>query len=145
VKTEAPNNEVEDVIEDLTFLGDRDAQIAYINELGQKLPPFPNELRTDANYVHGCMSRVWIVPKLVDGKFQFEADSDALFTKGLVAIALLIFRGKSPEDVLKTEVESVFQRMGLHRYVSPQRRNGLYAMVKRIKLFAADHIAASSK
>jgi cysteine desulfuration protein SufE len=145
VKTESPNNELEELIEDLAFLDDRSDQITYLNELGQRLPPFPSHLRNEVNEVHGCMSRVWIAPRLVDGKFQFEADSDALFTKGLVAIALMLFRGKSPQEVLQTDVEPVFERMGLHRYVSPQRRNGLFAMVKRIKQFAANGVAPSEK
>lgn len=135
-------SELDELLDTFDLLEEWEERYAYIIELGVKLPPLPEELRTDQHKVQGCLSTVWLVPSLVNGKLEFVADSDAAIVKGLVAILLIIYRGRTPEDALQVSVDDLFAKMGLKQHLSSTRRNGLYAMVKRVKSFAAQHVAA---
>lgn len=112
-------------------------------EIGRKLPPMPAELKVDENYVHGCSSRVWMVCEVKEEKggiLEFIADSDSHIVKGLVAVLMIVYSGKTPEEILKTDVTGVFTQMELQNHLSPTRANGFQAMVKRIKALALTRI-----
>lgn len=124
-----------EIIDDLSFLEEGLEQTRYIMELGQKLEK-SDTLHSEENKIFGCLSQVWISITLVDGKLQFKGDSDSLFTKGLVAMVLTFFTDKTPIEACELDIMSDFSRQGLQKHISPSRRNGLAAMVKRIKTYA---------
>lgn len=142
--TTSSKAQLDDLLDTFDLLEEWEERYAYIIELGAKLPPLPEEHRIDANKVQGCLSTVWLVPSLKEGKLDFVADSDAAIVKGLVAILLIIFRSKTPEEAMQLSVDDLFAKMGLKQHLSSTRRNGLYAMVKRVKLFAADHLSSAA-
>lgn len=112
----------------------------YLIDLGRKLPAFPPTLQTDAYKVRGCMSQVWLVPgHPADNpkSFAFAADSDAHIVKGLIAVLGVLFSGQPAEAVAKIDPEAAFHELGLDQHLSPSRRNGLVAMVQKIKQYAA--------
>ena len=106
-------------------------------ELGKQLPPLEEAAHTAANKVRGCASQVWLVAK-VSGSAEepivsFEGDSDALIVKGLVAIALMIYSGKTAREILAIDAAPILRELGLHDHLTPQRSNGFAAMIGRIK------------
>jgi cysteine desulfuration protein SufE len=123
---------------DLADLDDWEDRYRYIIELGRMLPPFPDALRTETNKVRGCTSQVWITSSLERPEadspavLEFRGDSDAHIVRGLVAILLALYQGKTPDDILQIDAKSVFAEFGLKDHLSPQRSNGFYAMVERI-------------
>lgn len=94
------------------------------------------EQHTEENKVHGCQSQVWLHAKNEDGLIRFEADSDALIVKGLIALLLRVYNGRTPSEILLTDPHFITM-IGLDRHLSPTRANGLGAMLKKIKLYAA--------
>lgn len=127
-------------IEDFEFLGD-DWQDRFksLIELGEELPALPAEHYADANLVQGCQSKVWLVADVLPGdplRLTFQADSDAKLVKGLVALLLLIYAGKTPREILDYDAEGLFQRLQLSKHLVPMRSNGLRSMVNRIRQFA---------
>jgi cysteine desulfuration protein SufE len=128
---------VESLMADFEVLDDWEERYRYVIELGRALPPFDEKWRNATYKVMGCASQVWIHPTVetVNGKLtlRFTGDSDALIVKGLIAIALIIFSGKSPEQILAQDAARIFQELGLKDHLTPQRSNGLASMVERIK------------
>ncbi len=109
-----------------------------IIDLGKKLEPLGDEHKTAANKVHGCTSQVWLIcSRLDDGRLHFVADSDAHIVRGLIAIVLMIFSDRTPEEIAAADPMPWFERLGLDKHLSPMRSNGLHAMVGRIKALAA--------
>ncbi|RUZ52904.1 SufE family protein, partial [Mesorhizobium sp. M7A.F.Ca.US.007.01.1.1] len=105
-------------------------------ELGEALPPFPDEQRSPANKVPGCVSQVWLTTERgagADPVITFTGDSDAHIVRGLVAIMLALFSGRTASEIQKTDAEATLKELGLDEHLSPQRANGLRSMVKRIK------------
>jgi cysteine desulfuration protein SufE len=102
-------------------------------ELGRELPPFPESARTDANKVRGCVSQVWIEDGLENGAIRLKGDSDSHLVRGLVAIAIAIYDGKTPADVLTVDARAIFHELGLEQHLTPQRSNGVRAMIERIR------------
>lgn len=136
----APDLTFEALKENFELLDDWDDRYRYIIDLGRKLPAFPVDLQTEANKVRGCMSQVWLVPGRSgadSAAFAFAADSDAHIVKGLVAILGILFSGQRPADVAQIDAEAAFRELGLDQHLSPSRRNGLVAMVQKIKEYAA--------
>ena len=123
--------------EDFELLGDWEERIAYLIELGRGLEPLPDEERTDANKVRGCASQVWLVSRFEDGKLHFRGESDALIPKGLIAVALRLYDGRTPADILAFDAKAGFERLGLSGALTQQRANGLASMVARIRQEAA--------
>ena len=123
--------------EDFELLGDWEERIAYLIELGRGLDPLPDEERTDANKVRGCASQVWLVSRFEDGKLHFRGESDALIPKGLIAVALRLYDGRTPADILAFDAKAGFERLGLSGALTQQRANGLASMVARIREEAA--------
>lgn len=132
--------ELDELAETFEFLGDWEERYRYLIELGRKLPPMPEAEHTDANKVRGCMSQVWLTHRVEPGPpltLEFRGDSDAHIVKGLIAVLLSLTSGKTPQQILDTDIASAFARLGLDSNISMNRRNGFYSMVERIKAMAA--------
>ncbi|HEY1077258.1 MAG TPA: SufE family protein [Fontimonas sp.] len=135
-----------ELIETFEFLGDWEERYRYLIDLGRKLPPMPEAEHTDANKVRGCMSQVWLAHDLVEGpppRMDFRGDSDAHIVKGLIALLFQLVSGKSPQQILDTDISGIFERLGLDSHISMNRRNGFYAMVERIQQMARSAVAAA--
>jgi len=130
---------LEDVLDAFEFLDDWEERYAYIVDLGKQLPAFPDEARIEENYVHGCQSQVWLIHHHDEdsGKLFLLIDSDAIIVRGLAAIILVALNGKTPRDLLATDIDELFEQLDLFRHISPTRGNGLRAMVGKIRDIAA--------
>lgn len=136
--------QIDELVETFEFLGDWEERYRYLIELGRKLPPMPDEDHNEANKVRGCMSQVWLTAQVQPGppkRLSFQGDSDAHIVKGLIALLLKICSGRTPQEILDTDVASVFTRLGLENHITMNRRNGFYAMVERIRQIAAAEAA----
>jgi cysteine desulfuration protein SufE len=126
------------ITSDFELLDDWEDRYRYVIELGRALPVFPEALRTDANKVRGCASQVWLATAPArgpDGRttMAMQGTSDALIVQGLIAILFAIYQGKSAEEISATDAQAIFARLGLKEHLTPQRSNGLAAMVERIR------------
>ncbi len=130
-------NEVQDeIIEEMSGMDDWLDRYAYIIDLGNTLSPLPEDKKTPSNLIEGCQSRVWIDAKQKDdGKIHFEADSDALIVKGIVALLMRVLNDRTPDEILGADLYFI-DKIGLSEHLSPTRSNGLVAMVKQIRNFA---------
>ena len=131
---------IDHLVEDFEFLEDWEDRYRYVIELGKKLIPFDEALKTDFTKVTGCVSQVWLICDRSEGpplKLSFRGTSDAHIVQGLIAILLRLFNDKTPAEILAVDAKSVFHRLGLDEHLSPQRSNGLASMVKRIRHDAA--------
>lgn len=124
-----------DIIEEFSELSDWEEKFQYLIELGEELPSYPEEKRTDEYIVHGCQSRVWVAPELTGERLNFFADSDTALTKGLIAILIRVFSGQKPEDIATASLGFI-EEVGLSKFLSISRRNGLSSMVQKLKGFA---------
>ncbi len=128
---------IEELIENFEILDDWEDKYRYLIDLGEKLPPLEENCKTDAWKVVGCQSQVWLVPTFSDdGTISFRGDSDAMIVRGLIFVVLSIFNHKSKKEIKEIEVNNIFVKMGLEEHLSPSRRNGLSAMVEKIKFYA---------
>ena len=134
---------LEDVLEGFEFLDDWEDRYAFIIDLGKQLPDFPDDERREENYVHGCQSQVWLISHHdeASGKLFLLIDSDAIIVRGLAAIILVALNGKTPRDLLATDIDELFEQLDLFRHISPTRGNGLRAMVGKIRDIAAAQAA----
>lgn len=131
------NTTIVEILDTFEFLEDWEDKYRYIIDLGRKLPPLAEHEMTDEYKVRGCQSQVWLVPeKAEDGRIYLRGDSDAHIVKGLVAIMLLIFSGKTAEEIRATDARAILDQLGLASHLSPLRANGLFAMVERIYAIA---------
>lgn len=126
----------EDIIDTLSFFDSWEERYKYIIDLGKDLPPMDEQLKTDENIVRGCQSQVWLQPSGNSEQLMFAVDSDAHIVKGLLAVVLVAFNGKSAQAILDFDVESYFSELDLVRHLSPSRGNGLRAMVQKIQAAA---------
>jgi cysteine desulfuration protein SufE len=131
---------IDQIIDDFALLDDWEDRYRYVIELGKKLEPLPAADHTEANKVRGCASQVWLVTTRDDGGtaggepiLHFAGDSDALIVRGLVVIAITLFDGKPASQVVATDADALFDRLGLKAHLTAQRSNGLRALVDRIK------------
>ena len=125
------------LLENFAAFDDWEDRYQYLIELGKSLPVMLAEDKTEENKVHGCMSRVWMTTRVLSGdRFDFDADSDAMIVKGLIAVLKIIYSGRTREDISTIDIVGIFTRLGLDRHLSPNRRNGFYAMVERIKMLS---------
>lgn len=111
----------------------------FIISLGKKLPTLPAEEYVEKNLVEGCMSQVWMISRQIPGnppRVEILADSDAHIVKGLVAILLIIYSGKTKEEIRSADLQGIFEKLGLESHLSMNRRNGFFSMVKRIQELA---------
>ena len=128
--------DISELIENFELLDDWEDKYRYIIDLGSKLEPLPQNFYQDEWKVRGCQSQVWLVPEKKDGRLFFRGDSDAAIVKGIIAIVLTVFSGKMPVEIKKTDIEEIFNSLGLHEHLSPSRRNGLAAMTEKILHYA---------
>ncbi|WP_321394745.1 SufE family protein [Emcibacter sp.] len=135
--------DMNEVIETFEFLEDWEDRYKYIIDLGRDLPELSDEEKTEENRVHGCTSRVWLVHQLEDGKVIFRGESDAHIVRGLVALMLMIYSGKSPAEIIQTDARAVLNQLGLEKHLSPMRTNGLFAMDEKIKSIARAYAGLS--
>jgi cysteine desulfuration protein SufE len=127
---------IESIREDFAFLDDWEDRYRYVIELGQDLPPYPEEARDDAHKVPGCASQVWLVSEHAGGSdpvLTFHGDSDAHIVRGLVAILLALYSGRRASEITGIDAEETLRSLGLDSHLTPQRSNGLRSMVKRIR------------
>ena len=131
----------QNLIEDFSFFEDWTQKYEYMIELSKSLDKMDDSLKNDNNLIKGCQSKVWLNAELKNGEINFQADSEAIITKGIIAILLMVFNNKKPDQIIKSDV-SFIEKIGLKEHLSPNRANGLYSMIKQIKYYA---IAYSKK
>ncbi len=125
----------DDIVDALEFLDDWEARYSYIIDLGKQVPVMPAELKTDTRIVRGCQSQVWLETRYDPDtqRLWLGIDSDALIVKGLAAMVLAAYNGKTPAAILAFDIEALFAKLDLLRHLSQTRGNGLRAMVQRIQ------------
>lgn len=124
------------IIEDFAFLDDWEDRYRYLIDLGRELSPYPDELRDAHHKVQGCASQVWLATSVGDGKnpvITLMGDSDAHIVRGLVALVLIIYSGKTASEILATDPKAILEELGLDEHLSLQRANGLRSMIERIR------------
>ena len=137
---------IEELYEEFDDLPDWDERCDYLIDLGFNLPQLPDEVKTDANRVHGCQSNVWLVANIKGSNppiVEFLANSDAVIVNGLIAVVMAMYSGKTPEEIVSIDAQEAFGKLGLERHLSSQRRNGLYGMVGRVRQLAVKAEAES--
>jgi len=134
---------IDELLEEFEELLDWEEQCDFLIDLGFELPKFSTELKCEENIVRGCQSQVWLVATTVIENgvtvVNVQADSDSMIVKGLIAVLLAAYSGKTPQQILDMDIEALFERMGLNQHLSSTRRNGLHGMVRRIRDIAAFH------
>jgi cysteine desulfuration protein SufE len=125
----------QEIIEEFSMYEDWMDKYGYLIELGNDLEDLDAKDKNDQNLIKGCQSRVWLVADMKDGKIYFHGESDAVIVKGLVALLLRVVSGRTPKELLETELHFI-DDLGLKQHLSPTRSNGLLAMVKQIRLYA---------
>lgn len=135
-----------EIADSLAFLEDWEERYRYIIELGKRMPPLPEALRTEATRVRGCASQVWLVPRLTGSgpaaRIAFDGDSDAMIVRGLIAILRALVNGGTAAEIAALDIPGEMARLGLDQHLSAQRSNGLRAMIGRIREIAATAAAA---
>jgi len=134
----SPMPTFDDIIADFAFLDDWDDRYKYLIDLGRALDPYPEEKRDDAHKVKGCASQVWLDVERKDGSLTMRGDSDAHIVKGLVALMISLYSGKSPGDILAVNAEEALAPLDLTAHLTPQRSNGVASMIARIRAIASD-------
>jgi cysteine desulfuration protein SufE len=132
--------DIDDIVDTFELLGDWDSRYQYLVELGERLAPLADEARNEQNRVKGCMSKVWVRALRDDahpGAVRFEGDCDTAVIKGVLALIIDLFSGKTPQQVLDTDVDQLFERLQLAEHLSPNRHVGIYGMVDLMKAKAA--------
>jgi cysteine desulfuration protein SufE len=140
---------IDDIIENFELLDQWDDRYRYVIELGRTLPPLAEAAHTEANKVRGCASQVWLITHVKpDGAagptLTFEGDSDAHIVRGLVAILFALYSGKRAKEIIEIDPEALFNKLGLRENLTPQRSNGLRAMVDRIRTEAKAALAPAA-
>ena len=139
--TKSINELQEEVIEEFSAFDDWMDQYQILIDLGNELSPLDEKYKVENNLIEGCQSRVWLQCDLVDGQLVFTADSDALITKGIIALLIRVLSGHSPKEIAEADLHFI-DAIGLKDHLSPTRSNGLLSMVKQIKAYAAAYFNA---
>jgi cysteine desulfuration protein SufE len=125
-----------EIIDDFSlFEEDMESKLFYLMDLGKKLPEMPLEHKTEEFIVKGCQSKVWLYPVKQDGKLFFEADSNTEITKGLVSLLVKILSGKTPSEIVETDLYFI-EKIGMNHMIGSQRSNGFASMIKQMKMYA---------
>ena len=125
----------EEIVEEFTMFEDWMQRYEYMIELGKSLPLINEQYKTDDNIIKGCQSKVWVHAELEKDKLVFTADSDAIITKGIIAILIRVFNNQKPVDIIEANTDFI-DEIGLKEHLSPNRANGLVSMIKQLKLYA---------
>ncbi len=132
---------LEKLISNFELLGDWEERYAYLIDLGKKLACLSDADKTEENRVHGCQAMVWMIlepdPER-PGALRIRADSDAFIVRGLIAVLQMIFNGRTPDEILSADAKTTLGKLGLDKHLSPTRKNGLFAMVERIRTLARE-------
>ncbi len=142
VQDASSDTSIEDLIDSFEFLDDWEERYRYIIEMGRKLPSMDDALKTEASRVQGCTSQVWLVCNVDENtppRLSFIADSDAHIVRGLVAVLLMIFSNKTAQEIKSIDIDDILARLEFSQHLSPNRANGLHAMVKRIQATAESY------
>jgi len=124
-----------EIIEDFAMFDDWMQKYEYLIDLGKELSPIEERFKTEDNLIKGCQSRVWLHAEHTDGKIIYTADSDAIMTKGIVAILINVLSGQSPSEIANAKLDFI-NKIGLKEQLSPTRANGLVSMIKQMKIYA---------
>ena len=125
----------EQIIEEFSIFDEWLDKYDYLIELSDSLPAIAPEHRTEQYVIKGCQSRVWVDARLEDGKMMYSADSDAIITKGIIALLIRVMNGRSPQEIVDPDLNFI-DAIGLGENLSPTRSNGLVAMIKQMKMYA---------
>ena len=125
----------EEIVDEFSMFDDWMQRYEYIIELGKSLPLIDEKYKTEENIIKGCQSKVWVHADEKDGNIVFTADSDAILTKGIIAILIRTFSNHSPKEILEANTDFI-DEIGLKEHLSPTRANGLVSMIKQIKMYA---------
>lgn len=130
--------QIDEIIDNFGYLDDWEDKYRYLIELGRSLDPVPATLHADVNKVRGCASQVWLETRVEPGsrcepQLHFRGDSDAHLVRGLIAVLIALYSGHSADEILAIDAIGLFRRLGLESHLTPQRSNGVRAMVERIK------------
>lgn len=128
---------LEQLTESFSLFDNWEDRYRYLIDLGQRLQPMEEAQKTDETLVRGCTSRVWLVAEIRNGLFHFTADSDAQIVRGLIYLLVTAYQDQPVSKIPSIDIERYFERLGLDQHLSPNRRNGFFAMVKRIRDLAA--------
>lgn len=129
---------INELVDNFSLFDSWEDRYAYLIDLGGRLPPMDDALKTENAKVRGCLSQVWMVMGWDDaGRLTLIADSDAQIVRGLIAVVMAIFAGRTRTEIGGQDIDAIFGRLGLDQHLSPNRRNGFFSMVERIKSFAA--------
>ena len=126
---------IEDLTESFALMNDWEERYSLLIDLGRQLPEFPENEKTEANKIKGCVSQVWMLPAVKDGIFTFQADSDAHLVKGLVALLYVVYNNQPVTVLRDIDVTGLFNRLELGQNLTPNRRNGFFAIVDKIRSF----------
>lgn len=124
-----------EIIDEISIFDDWMDKYSYIIELAKDLPAIDQSFKTPQYLIDGCQSKVWINAELVDGKIQYSADSDAIITKGIIALLIRVMNNRTPQELIDIDL-FFLEKIGLKDNLSPNRANGLIAMIKQMKLYA---------
>lgn len=124
-----------EIVDEFSMFDDWMQRYEYIIELGKSLPLIDEKYKTDDNIIKGCQSKVWLQGEENNGRIMFTADSDAILTKGIIAILIRAFSNQKPVDILESNTDFI-DEIGLKEHLSPTRANGLVSMIKQIKMYA---------
>ena len=127
---------LDELIENFSFFESWEEKYQYVIDLGRTLEPLDDSFKTDAWKVQGCQSQVWLVPTFGENKIHFRGDSDAILVKGIIAIVLMIYNDKTPQEIKNVAVKEIFVKLGLEENLTPSRRNGMMSMVAKIREYA---------
>src|SRR5690606_36491214 len=125
----------EELIDEFSMFEDWEERYQYMIDLGKSLPLIDDEYKTQEHLIKGCQSRVWVNAQMQNDKVIFTADSDAIITKGIIAILIRVFSNQSPKDIIDADTDFI-DKIGLKEHLSPTRANGLVSMIKQFKLYA---------
>ncbi|MBQ4820007.1 SufE family protein [Aquimarina sp. MMG016] len=125
----------EEIVDEFSMFDDWMQRYEYMIELGKSLPLIEEKYKIDENIIKGCQSKVWVHAQMNDDKIEFTADSDAIITKGIIAILIRAFSGQHPKDIIDADTAFI-DEIGLKEHLSPTRANGLVSMIKQLKMYA---------
>ncbi len=124
-----------EIVEEFSLFEDWMQRYEYMIELGKSLPLIDEKYKTEDHIIKGCQSKVWIHADLEEDQLKFTADSDAIITKGIIALLIRVFSNQHPKDILEANTDFI-DKIGLKEHLSPTRANGLVSMIKQIKMYA---------
>lgn len=128
----------QEIVDDFALFDDWMGRYEYLIDLGKELPPLDEAYKTEAYKIHGCQSQVWVRAEEHDGRIHYTGDSDALITRGLVALLVRVLSDQPAEAIVAADL-GFLDRIGMQEHLSPTRKNGLAAMIKQMKLYALTH------